>query len=387
MIRLFFLYGLILLFFISQAHASSTRYHRDLLLAHGYRGDIHSWDTFVEYLQENEKYRKIYRFNVPKKGTIKNRATKLAKQLNQYKIADDSLIAIGHSMGGLDLRYIISLGHIYQDNPNNIFYKAARKIHKIYTIATPHKGTGLPGVDKATKDMEDENMRKFNQKYPYSIYSIDGRKIPLLAMRFKCGEEKISDGTQPADGSGNDGVVIVKKEIFNGAPYTQSIWKGKHTNLAALCVENETAELEETDILERIFSQNGLSSDRKDLVFFNENGCKSSEGGSFSSQYKSGEVNCITSSKCSNNKIASLMIYPQVKDSTLYLYDNALSHESNDWVKITIDKARLTKPLCIESFEKPLSKSLQKIGVKMEYHHESILDDGIDKKVSAIDIQ
>ncbi len=375
------------LLFVVYAHASSATHHRDILLAHGYQGDIHSWDAFAEYLKTHEKDRKVYRFNVDKTGSIKKRATQLATQLNHYTIANDSLIAIGHSMGGLDLRYIVSMGHLHQNDKNNLFYKAAKKIHKIYTIASPHKGTGLPGIDDATKDMEDENMRKFNQKYPYSTYSVNGRKIPLLAMRFKCGEAKISDGTEPADEDGTDGVVKVKKELFNGAPYTQSVWRGKHTDVAALCVENETAELKETDILDRIFSQKGLQSDRKDLVFFNENGCTSSEGGAFSSQYKSGEVNCLTSSKCSNNKIASLMIYPHVKDSTIYLYDNALSHTSNDWVEIDIDRAKLTKPLCIESFEKPLSEELKKAGVTMEYHHESRILGGLDKKVSAIDIE
>ena len=81
------------------------------------------------------------------------------------------------------------------------------------------------------------------------------------------------------------------------------------------------------------------------------------------------------------------MIYPQVQDSTIYLYDNALSHTSDDWVEIDIDKAKLTKPLCIESFEKPLSKALKKAGVKMEYHHESRINGGLDKKVSAITIE
>ncbi len=364
----------------------STDGKRDLLLAHGYNADKSSWDTFVSYIHSHEKDRKIYRFSVDKDGSIKKRATELAKKLNRYQIEDDSLIAIGHSMGGLDLRYIVAMGHLHQNDKNNIFYKAAKKIHKIYTIATPHKGTGLIGIDDATKDMEDGNMRKFNQKYPYSLYTIDGREVKFLAMRFKCGEAVISDGNHPADEDGSDGVVMVKKQIFNGAPYTQSIWSAKHSDLAP-CVQNETAELKNVDILDKIFSQKGLYEDRKDIVFFNDNGCKGDEGGAFSSSYKSGEVNCITDSKCSNNKIASMMIYPHIKDSTIYLYDNALNHTYNDWVEINIENPKLTKPLCIESFEKPLSEELERAGVSMEYHRESRFEKGIDGKVSAIDVE
>jgi hypothetical protein len=369
--------------------ATDDKNLKNILFAHGYQSSSDTWDYFANYVDSVGGWN-VYRFDVDKDGTIQKRATELAQAIlhHEDKIADNSLVSVGHSMGGLDLRYIVSLGHEREADREDLFYRAAKKISKIYTLASPHKGTGLVGVDDATKDMSDESMKIFNEKYPYSIYKIDGRKIPLLAYRFKCGDEKSSDGTNPryADSDDNDGVVFTKKEFFNGAPHTQTIFSGKHSD-DALCLDGSVAELEQTDILQDILDDKKEPYDVKDIIFFEDNGCKGDEAGVFSSSYKIGEVRCLNSDACSDNKISSLMIFPGIKDTTMELYDSISGSTLYSWVRIKIKDAKLSRPICIDSLESSLSSDIASKGVEMEYHEGSLRDSGVDGKVSYIDIK
>ncbi len=369
--------------------ATDDRHKEAVLFAHGYQSDKSTWDIFANHAQE--KGYNVFRFNVSKDASIESRATQLAKKIvqNRDKIANHSLITIGHSMGGLDLRYIISLGHDNQSNKQNIFYQASKKIKTIFTIASPHKGTGLKGIDDATKDMEDENMKKFNEKYPYSTYTIDGRKIDFLAYRFRCGDAKISDGEHPQSASklDSDGVVWTKKQIFNGAKYTQSIYSGKHTE-DALCIEDE--ELIQTEILDDILDNDKKSTDVKDIVFYKDNSCKGDEEGTFSSSYKAGAVRCLDSDECSDDAISSLMLYPGIhKHTTIKLYNSINGDTSSDWAVITLGNTTLDKPICIDSFEEPLKSDIKKYDIKLEYHKGDALikQEGLDGKISYIDIE
>jgi hypothetical protein len=368
--------------------ASDDTKLKSVLFAHGYKSNKETWDLFATYAQ-NSGYN-VFRFDVPEDASIKDRATVLANKIvqNSDKIADNSLLAVGHSMGGLDLRYIVSLGHKNQNDKDDLFYKAAKKIEKIYTLASPHKGTGLVGIDDATKDMEDENMKIFNETYPYSTYSIDGRKIGFVAYRFKCGDAKVSDGDNPptADSDDTDGVVFTKKQIFNGASHIQSILSGKHTD-SALCLVDSDIELSQTDVLEDILNNQPESLDVKDIVFYEENGCKGDEAGIFSSSYKAGGVRCLDDSACSDNKISSMMLYPNIKkDTTIELYSNKSDSTTDDWAVLTIGNTTLSKPICINSFETSLSQEVKDLDISMEYHEVSLGENGLDGKVSYIKV-
>jgi len=365
-----------------------TNSSKNILFAHGYQSSKETWDLFAAYAQ-NDGYN-VFRYDVPADGSIEVRATVLAQDIVALgdSIGDASLITVGHSMGGLDLRYIVSLGHTNEANKDDIFYKAAKKIAKIYTIATPHKGSSLPGIDDATRDMTDENMKVFNETYPYSIYTIDGQKVPLLAYRFKCGDAKVSDGNDPQEASilDIDGVVYTRKQLFNGAPYTQTIFSGKHTD-DALCLEDTQTELSQTDLLQDILDKNDPADDVIDIVFFDDNSCQSDEGGVFSSSYKPGGVRCLDSEECDDNKIASAMLFPGIKPTTITLYSAVTDSTKDDWAVITIGETNLDRPVCIDSFEQTLPQALVDKNISLEYHKVDTGEDGLDGKVSYIDIQ
>ena len=372
----------------NDSNATTQVKRKNILFAHGYLGDKSSWNDFVAYMQENDPSYHIYRYSVGKRDSIATRATQLANDINQEaNITDDSLIAVAHSMGGLDLRYIVAEGHKHQDDKTNIFYKAAKKIHNIYTLASPHKGINDVGVDDATKDMTVPNMKLFNEANPYSLFSIDDRKIPLLAMRFVCDEARISDGNGAQSDSGNDGLLKVKTQIFNGAPFTQSVFSGKHTD-DTLCLGNYEEEKKRTDILQRILDKEKFYADRKDIVFFDDNECKGNEAGIFSSTYKVGGVDCLLDDGCKNNAIASMMIFPDIKkDTIIELYSDSDDKGGDDWAVIDIAQATLSKPLCVPTFEKDLPSEISDLGITLEYHPVDGGENGLDKKVSYINIK
>ena len=220
----------------------------NILFAHGFLGSEETWDHFTESTSTYTKRKwTIYKTSVSETGSIEERANELADYINAQDIADNSMLVVGHSMGGLDLRYIISKGNQDQSNANK-FYRAAKTIHKLYTLASPHKGSDIatlvPQDDGAVHDLSTENMEKFNEENPYSGFNIDGRNIPMLAFRFYCKTLTSDD---------DDGVVEIEKQILDYAPYTREIFKGKHTtgNLI-LCTDDSVAEVLQTPILHGI---------------------------------------------------------------------------------------------------------------------------------------
>lgn len=214
-----------------------------ILFAHGYNDSQKAWKTYAEHAKATGEWR-VFRTSVSQDGSMKKRAHMLAKYINgiskSCNIPDGSLRVVAHSMGGLDIRYLIS-------NPGNSneLSAAARKIERIYTLATPHKGDTLGNFvvlsSDAGRDLTKEHMSWFNDKNKYSDFKIDNRQIPLLALRFSC------DGK-----SGSDGVVNINNQTYQDAPRSDNVYRGRHTTKVCLGTNVPKLETEMTDILDRI---------------------------------------------------------------------------------------------------------------------------------------
>lgn len=105
------------------------------VLAHGLGGSIDSYDpAIVEALRADGFY--VQRDAVPPVDSVAVRAAALATQVDAFVAAHqlDRVHIIGHSMGGLDARYLIStLGY-------------APKIRSLTTLQTPHRGSPLADI-------------------------------------------------------------------------------------------------------------------------------------------------------------------------------------------------------------------------------------------------
>ena len=158
-----------------------------------------------------------------------NRASK------KCEIKDNTLIAVGHSMGGLDLRRIVGKANKNKKTKKQTYYKAAKKIKKIYTIASPHKGHfagGTLGIDDGADDLGTTQMKEFNKKYPYKNFKVDKRHIPFVAVRFRCSNDIDPNKSilKQADDVLSDGIVLTTSQVYPGAPYSKKIYKGRHDN-------------------------------------------------------------------------------------------------------------------------------------------------------------
>jgi len=359
----------------------------NILFAHGYHDDKFAWNTFANYIESEDKYKDwtVYRTSVDPSGAIADRAEELAKYIYKRRdsIKDDSMIVVAHSMGGLDVRYLISRGHT-DENTSSIFHVAAKKIHKLYTLASPHRGSTFAGsgVSDAVKDMGIDNMRQFNIDHPYSHFSIDGRPIGFLAMRFGCYKELISDGTGTLgmDGRLSDGTVGTVRQILFGAPHTQSLLRGRHTTKPPNTCEGEKiVETTNIDLLKDILDNKAYYTDQYDIVFYEHNYCKGEENGFYSSTFKRGDIHCKGGdSLCQNDRTSSVKLYPGVAAGVkISLYDSSKGSKSDDWVEIKVLK-EIQEPVCIDTLEKSMSTS----DINVTYHAHN----GLDGKVSMANI-
>jgi hypothetical protein len=367
---------------------------RHILFAHGYKDDKLVWNTYAHYINNSDTYSQrwtVHRFSVPKTGSIEERATQLAGHINDLNLDDDSMIAVGHSMGGLDLRYIIAMGHDYERSKDeNLyqFYTAAKKIHKVYTLASPHRGNMFAGnpSDDGAKDLGIDNMRLFNEKHPITTFSIDGRKIQFLAMRFKCSDADLSDGSGSRRAcTKTDGTVAVERQILFGAPHTQSILRGKHTDsYTNLCDGDNPLETENIDkVLKAILDNKQFYTDRFDIVFYEETKCEGDENGFYSSTYKRGTIKCGDSKPCKNDRTSSVKIYPGVhKHLTIRLFDNPDADMHDDWLRIHIGDTELSEPICIDNLEHNTYSKESKHDITVTYYN----DGKLNGKVSNIKI-
>jgi len=366
---------------------------KNILFAHGYSDDEHAWNTFADYVEENKPDWKVYRTSVSPKEYIATRARELAEYIVQNKddIADDSLIIVAHSMGGLDSRYMIGQGHAAsksdgkEDNP---FYIAAKKVHKLYTLATPHGGNQFGGtveIDHATGNLAIKFLREFNRNYPYTTFSIDDRKIQMLALRFHCGEAAYAHGVgfaRPSGDDDTDGTVAVKRQILFGAPFTQSIFHGRHTSKLPNMCSTDVVETEMTDtILKGIIENKKYYEDTVDIVFYEHTYCEGDEKGVFSSTYKDGALKCI-GGRCDNDEIASVMIYPGIKkNTTIKLYDDPDRRLSDDWTRIHIGE-EMSEAYCINGLEHNTTSTEKSKGIIVNHHPVN----GLNGKVSSLNI-
>jgi triacylglycerol lipase len=226
-----------------------------ILFAHGYNDTQLAWGHFA-LLAEDAGWR-VFRTSVSQDGSIKKRAHMLNAYINkiadQCKIHNNTLRVVGHSMGGLDLRYLISepLG-------------SQQYVERFYTIATPHQGDGYgyfaSVASDAGRNLTPSYMKSFNKAYPYS--SITDHNISLLAIRFACSQE-------PNEGD-SDFVVEVKDQHLPDAPYSSYIYHGKHMP-SALCVHGYDAEQEQDWLLHAILKDHAAPDDICEIPYVHNN--------------------------------------------------------------------------------------------------------------------
>jgi len=346
-----------------------------ILFAHGMGSTKETWDTFTAYAQDKEW--RVYRTNVAKQGSIRQRAEQLATYINTLTLKDNSLVTVGHSMGGLDLRYIVSQGHM---DGSGLFYDAAKKIKKIYTMATPHKGNmfGGSGTD-ANTDLGIAQMKAFNEERPYHTFSIDGRKVPLLALRFSC----IGGGLGDAE---SDGVVAVKRQILNDAPYSHIMFDGRHSDGTSTC--SSTVETEQTHkILDLILEDALIETEVANIVYYDEADCEEDEKGAFTDDNQ--DANCLTEFSCSNDAIGSMMLFPSIrKNVTIKVYNDPLASRRDDWTRIHVGDTTLQEPFCVTEFEHYSTAEEKENNITVTYHESTNTggDSGINEEISHIRI-
>jgi triacylglycerol lipase len=105
------------------------------VLAHGLGGNADSFDPTIVAAIEGLGH-VVKRTQVPGVDSVEVRAKALAPQIDAFMMATGAtkVHIIGHSMGGLDARYLISkLGY-------------ANKVASLTTISSPHRGSPLADV-------------------------------------------------------------------------------------------------------------------------------------------------------------------------------------------------------------------------------------------------
>lgn len=244
-----------------------------ILFAHGYNDTQKAWGTFATHAKG--KAWRVFRTSVSQDGSMRKRAHMLAKYINQAaeqcNIDDGKLRVVAHSMGGLDIRYLVS-------NPGDSgeLRDSAKKIERIYTLATPHQGDNAAnlcqGMSDACRDLAPGHVDWFNSKNLYADFKAHGASepIPLLALRFKCGDKQ--------DDKGSDGVVSVRKQIYPGAKMSKHIYRARHTDGAggAACrgLTPPTIEIERISILDKILKDHhgdniATAVDKKHIILVN----------------------------------------------------------------------------------------------------------------------
>ncbi len=215
-----------------------------ILFAHGYNDSQKAFSYFAHYAQK--KGWRVFRTSVPEDGSISKRAHRLNAYIKKAaeicKIGQGQLTVAAHSMGGLDVRYIVG-----EHLGSAIYFK------KVYTIATPHGGDTLgylaSGGSDAARDLTPSHMKEFNKKYTISDFQDQG--IDFLALRFKCGKHGNSDG-----------VVGFNNQKLRDAPFYPSddhYFKARHTDSAKNCLR-VVNELEDEKVIKKILeSENELT--------------------------------------------------------------------------------------------------------------------------------
>jgi triacylglycerol lipase len=177
---------------------------------------------------------RVYSARVSPTAGIASRAADL-KQFIEESVPAGPVHIIGHSLGGLDARYMVSrLG-------------MERQVLSLTTIATPHRGSsfadwgirrfarllvpvlraiGLPY--QAFYDLMTDSCRRFNEDVPnvpeVRYYSVAGRcESPWVGPEWRFPWHVVSRAEGP-----NDGVVSVTSAAWGEST---DVWAGDHLNL------------------------------------------------------------------------------------------------------------------------------------------------------------
>ena len=216
-----------------------------LLMAHGLNDKASSWDSFVFMAERIDDDIRVIRTNVAPLDAVSRRAGELARFILRQE--PETLYAIGHSMGGLDLRYVLTKA----SEGDETFVDAGETIEAVYTIATPHRGAFLAGLASefpeftdfidatapAITDLEpgSDVIDYLNEAFDGDV-SIGDRVVPVVALAFYAG------GAFPA----SDGVVEVASQalgdhVLSDIPSTRGagLGAGKHISLVPTRADTE----------------------------------------------------------------------------------------------------------------------------------------------------
>ena len=235
----------------------------NLVLHHGFFGFAHLgtiayFNGVKDHLKVKFPGLRILVTQVDPVGSIEFRGTQLREQILQGLQTEDlnsnePVHIIGHSMGGLDARFVLS-----PDNRENI----ADRVISLTTVATPHKGSPIADVvtkikdsitteDKllfqtlsatlahahipvgALNDLTSDGAKRFNDTFrdnvntkKFSVAGV-GRGIEVLGIpvdtcvALRMPYHIIKDLT----GEANDGLVSLSSATWAGAP---ELWPADH---------------------------------------------------------------------------------------------------------------------------------------------------------------
>ena len=229
-----------------------------LLMAHGLADEAGSWDSFAFMAERISDGINVIRTDVEPTGSVAERAGELARFIQRED--PENVYAIGHSMGGLDLRYILTKAAA----GDPAFVGAGDAIVGVYTIATPHWGALMASLVEefpeftdfvdltapAIMDLEPGSavLDYLNDSFDGDV-TIDGRVVPVVALAFHAGEPSF-----PA----SDGVVDVASQSFGShvigdVPSTRGagLGGGKHIPLVPTRAD---VELHSYEVLGRILA-------------------------------------------------------------------------------------------------------------------------------------
>jgi pimeloyl-ACP methyl ester carboxylesterase len=231
----------------------------NLLFAHGLGDVAESWDSFAILLERLSPDIGVIRTTVDGFESVSARAGQLARFITRED--RPPFYAVGHSMGGLDLRYILT--EAASGSP--LFVEAADGILGVFTIATPHLGADLATlVDEFDflSSIVDVNapaiidlapgsrvLNELNEAFPGDVLIRD-RTVPLFSLVFHAGET-------PFDAF--DGLVDLESQAFGSRPISDipssrgsGPGSGRH---APFIPTRADSELESYHVLGRILTE------------------------------------------------------------------------------------------------------------------------------------
>jgi len=191
---------------------------------------INYWRGIINILQSNGTEVLVTR--VPMSASIADRAAALQAQIEEHFDEGQEINLIGHSMGGLDSRYLISRLGMGKEGGAKV------RVRSLTTIATPHRGSsfadymldqiigkermpfllnaleklGIPGGGAAFENLTVRSMAKFNEEVP----DCEGVHYFSWGAAFQPGlfnEFRIPHGIIYAKEGANDGLVSVQSSM------------------------------------------------------------------------------------------------------------------------------------------------------------------------------